>query len=271
MDLYLYIILFIIGSLFGSFYTLAVYRIPKRQDITHTHSYCPNCNHKLGLFDLIPILSYIFLGGKCRYCKQKIRPRYFILEILSGISFVLLAYVMKLDINTINAIEIAEYSFYVLFITYIILLVGIDKENRNINKPVNIYGVVISIMYMVYLCIVEKANIYRYGIYLILYIVVILLDTVTLKKYAKSTYTNGIIIMLLNMIIFTGEYITATTVIFALLTIAIYILLSKLQTLKSRNRKTDKQIYNELSIGFYLGVSNLIIFLFALYYMTYIA
>src|SRR5699024_5793177 len=123
---------------------------------------------------------------------------------------------------------------------------------------VNIYGVVISIMYMVYLCIVEKANIYRYGIYLILYIVVILLDTVTLKKYAKSTYTNGIIIMLLNMIIFTGEYITATTVIFALLTIAIYILLSKLQTLKSRNRKTDKQIYNELSIGFYLGVSNLI-------------
>ena len=46
MNTFIYIIIFIIGTLFGSFYTLAVYRIPKRQDITHTHSYCPNCNHK---------------------------------------------------------------------------------------------------------------------------------------------------------------------------------------------------------------------------------
>ena len=78
MNIFLYIIIFIIGSLFGSFFTLAVYRIPKKQDIIHTHSYCPNCNHKLGLLDLFPIISYIFLGGKCRYCKEKIRPRYFI-------------------------------------------------------------------------------------------------------------------------------------------------------------------------------------------------
>ena len=55
MEIYFYLIIFIMGSLFGSFYTLAVYRIPKRQDITHTHSYCPNCNHKLGLLDLFQL------------------------------------------------------------------------------------------------------------------------------------------------------------------------------------------------------------------------
>jgi len=76
MNIYLYTIIFIMGALFGSFYTLAVYRIPKKIDITHTHSFCPNCGHKLGFFELIPILSYIFLGGKCKSCKQKIRPRY---------------------------------------------------------------------------------------------------------------------------------------------------------------------------------------------------
>ena len=92
MDTLLYIIIFIMGTVFGSFYTLAVHRIPKRQDITHTHSYCPNCNHKLGFLDLIPVFSYIFLGAKCRYCKEKIRPRYFIIELLSGISFVVIAY-----------------------------------------------------------------------------------------------------------------------------------------------------------------------------------
>ena len=78
MNVFLYIIIFIMGTLFGSFYTLAVYRIPKKLDITHTHSFCPNCGHKLGVFELIPVWSYIFLGGKCKKCKQKIRPRYFI-------------------------------------------------------------------------------------------------------------------------------------------------------------------------------------------------
>ena len=75
------IIVFIMGAFLGSFCTLAVYRIPLKQDITHERSYCPNCKHKLGFFDLFPIFSYIFLGGKCRYCKEKIRPRYLIIEV----------------------------------------------------------------------------------------------------------------------------------------------------------------------------------------------
>ena len=64
----LIIILFLIGAYMGSFFTLATYRIPKNENITYKHSYCPNCNHKLGLFDLFPILSYALLKGKCRYC-----------------------------------------------------------------------------------------------------------------------------------------------------------------------------------------------------------
>ena len=270
MNTFLFIIIFIIGTLFGSFYTLAVYRIPKRQDITHTHSYCPKCNHKLGLLDLIPILSYIFLGGKCRYCKQKIRPRYLILDILSGISFALLAYVMKLDINTMSVIKIAEYSFYVLFITYIILIVGIDKENRSINKSVNIYGVVISIMYMVYLCIVEKANIYRYGIYLVLYIAILIYDTMTLKKKAKSTYTSGILLSIITMIIFTSEYITGLSIIVALLAIAIYVLIYKIKNMTNKSKKIDKQITDDISIGFYIGFSNVLLFVLTLLYSNYI-
>ena len=102
MNTYFYIILFIMGTLFGSFYTLAMYRIPRNIDIIKKHSYCPNCNHKLGFFELIPVLSYIFLGGKCKECKQKIRIRYLLLEILGGISFVVLAIALKINIYTIN-------------------------------------------------------------------------------------------------------------------------------------------------------------------------
>ena len=89
MDYILYLLIFCMGTVFGSFFTLAVYRIPLRQDITHTRSYCPNCNHKLSFWDMIPIFSYIFLGGKCRYCKKEIRIRYLLLEVLSGVVFVL--------------------------------------------------------------------------------------------------------------------------------------------------------------------------------------
>ena len=258
MNLTFYILIFIIGTLFGSFYTLAVHRIPKRQDIVHTHSYCPNCNHKLGFLDLVPIFSYVFLLGKCRYCKEKIRPRYLVLEILSGGLFVLMAYTMKFNFETLNVIKIAEFCFVVLYLTFIILLAGIDKENRKLDKLVSVYGIVISIMYMVYLCIVEQANIYRYGIYLIFYVIVLTLDTITLKKYAKNSYVTGILLMIITMAIFTGEYITINAIIYTLLAIFLYMLLYKIKTRKKKNKEKDEKITKPLSIGFYLGTFNIL-------------
>ena len=189
MNTIFYIMIFLMGITFGSFYTLAVYRIPKGIDITHKHSYCPNCNHKLNFLDLIPIFSYIFLGGKCRYCKQKIKSRYLILETLSGLFFVGIAYLMRINIYNLEIIKIVEYAFFVLYFTFIILMSGIDKEYKKINKPVLVYGIIISIMYIVYLYIIEKASIYRYVIYLVAFVLLLLVDTITLKKHAKNNYT----------------------------------------------------------------------------------
>ena len=90
MDYILYILVFCIGTLFGSFFTLAVYRIPIGQDTTHTRSYCPNCNHKLTFWDMIPILSYTFLGGKCRYCKEPISIQYPVVEIITALVFLII-------------------------------------------------------------------------------------------------------------------------------------------------------------------------------------
>ena len=77
MKAILYFLIFAMGTVFGSFSTLAIYRIPLKKNITTERSFCPNCNHKLAFFDLIPVLSYIFLGGKCRYCGKKIKPTYY--------------------------------------------------------------------------------------------------------------------------------------------------------------------------------------------------
>jgi len=88
LEIYITFNVFIIGTLFGSFFTLATYRIPRKQDIVFKRSYCPNCEHELKFFDLIPILSYIFVGGKCKYCKQKISIRYPLFELSNGLVFV---------------------------------------------------------------------------------------------------------------------------------------------------------------------------------------
>ena len=272
MDIYnliFYILIFIIGSVFGSFYTLAVYRVPRKEDITHSHSYCPNCNHKLGFFDLIPIFSYIFLGGKCRYCGKKIRPRYLILEILSGLTFLLFAYITKFNLYNLRLEKIAEFLFATLYFTFIVLIAGTDKENRRIEKSITIYGIAIALVYIVYLCIVNVNSIYRYVIYLMFYIILLILDNLTLKKYARNSYTDNILFTVITMAIFTGEYVTTNSIILVLLIIFIYMLVKKLvKRTKKYRKKIGKEIEKEenLPIGFYLGVANILNLIFVLLY-----
>ena len=261
MNTIFYIIIFIMGITFGSFYTLAVYRIPKGEDITHTHSYCPNCNHKLDFIDLIPIFSYIFLMGQCRYCKQKIRPRYLILETISGLFFVMIAYLMGLDIYNLETIKIIEYVFFVLYFTFIILMAGIDKENRTINKPVLMYGVIISIMYIVYLYIIEKTSIYRYVIYIVAFLIILLLDTITLKKHAKNKYIYSILMAIIIMTIFTGEYVTYCTIIATLFAILISLLIKKIKISKAKRVFEQNK---KRRIGLYLSIFNILYFIMVL-------
>ena len=268
MEIFFYLIIFMIGITFGSFYTLAVYRIPNGQDITHTHSYCPKCKHKLNILDLIPVFSYIFLGGKCRYCKEKIRPRYLILETISGLFFVVVAYLMGLSIFNIDTAKVIEYSFFALYFTFIVLMAGIDKEYRTINKPVLMYGVIISIMYIVYLYIIEKTSIYRYVIYLTLLLIILILDTIRLKKKAKNSYTYSILMVIIVMAVFTGEYTTIASIVTTLLLVAITLLIKKLR--KNKTVKTTEQYNKNIKLGLYLSIANILYFILILSYYKFI-
>lgn len=87
--LFITILSFIFGTIAGSFLYAAVYRLQHNLSIIKGRSACPHCHHTLGVLDLIPLLSYIFLRGKCRYCHKKIPPIYIFFEIGCGILFVL--------------------------------------------------------------------------------------------------------------------------------------------------------------------------------------
>ena len=270
MDYILYILVFCIGTLFGSFFTLAVYRIPIGQDITHTRSYCPNCNHKLTFWDMIPILSYTFLGGKCRYCKEKIRTRYILLEIMSGLVFVLLASV-KLSLFSINLQTLAYIIIGLLYIATLFIIAGIDKERIRIEKPVLLFGFICVTLYMIYLYIVENdTSIYRYVIYLIIACLLLLFSIVYLRKKGEDSYSIDILILSMLMVLFTYESVYIYTVIITLLATGIQLLIYKLHDKKSKAIKNLKIENAKVPIGFYMCTANIIVLLVTNFMIFYI-
>lgn len=79
------VFIFIIGAIFGSFANVLIFRIPQNMSIILPFSFCPRCKKSLGFMDKIPMVSYLILGGKCRYCGEKIPKWYLLGEVLGGI------------------------------------------------------------------------------------------------------------------------------------------------------------------------------------------
>jgi len=90
MNLFIFLLFFIFGICVGSFLNCIIYRLETKQSFLKGRSFCPKCHHQLGLFDLIPILSFIILKGKCRYCGKKISLQYPLVEIATGLIFLLI-------------------------------------------------------------------------------------------------------------------------------------------------------------------------------------
>lgn len=85
--MFVIVLIFIIGAIFGSFFYVVGTRVPNQESLIKPRSHCTSCNHELAWYELIPILSYVGLRGKCRHCKQKISIEYLVYEILTGYLF----------------------------------------------------------------------------------------------------------------------------------------------------------------------------------------
>jgi len=258
MDIFTYTVLFLIGIFFGSFFTLAVYRIPNGENILYKHSYCPKCNHKLGFLDLIPVFSYLFIRGKCRYCHEKVRIRYFLLEILSGIVFVLYGYSIKLNIIFCDINTCISLLFMSLYIVGIFIIAGIDKERKQIQNSVLWYQIFIIIAYMIYICTLDIKNAYIYVIYLAILILTILLDVILLRKSTQSNYWMKLLILLIGMLIFNGMTIMILTIVISLLSVLAYNTLKIIKQKIHKFKQKDNPKNTKLPIGFILCVSNII-------------
>lgn len=111
----------LVGLAIGSFLNVLIYRIPLKISAVKGNSYCPNCEHKLNWLDLFPVFSYIFLLGKCRYCKEKISFRYPLVELLNGSCWLIIYLVFGLNINSL---------LYALVCSCLITLAFIDIDHK---------------------------------------------------------------------------------------------------------------------------------------------
>lgn len=123
MQLYYMLCLFILGTFLGSFFNVVGWRLPKGESLISPPSHCPKCNHRLRFWELIPILSFFFQGGRCTSCKQKISWFYPIFEFCCGLLFALafLAYgwtwellIVLTFISMLIIIMVSDYNFMII-------------------------------------------------------------------------------------------------------------------------------------------------------------
>ena len=119
-----YIFLFIVGIIFGSFYNVVADRLPNNESIIKPRSHCPNCNHVLKWYELIPLISFIIQRGKCRKCYYKMSIWYFLSELLTGLLFCLSYYLFGFSYITLESIVIMSVIIITIIsdIKYMIIL-----------------------------------------------------------------------------------------------------------------------------------------------------
>ncbi|MED9902600.1 MAG: prepilin peptidase [Lachnospiraceae bacterium] len=101
LKILLYIIVFLYGIIIGSFVNVCICRIPKKESVVKVRSHCESCGYQLKWYDLVPLFSYLCLGGKCRKCRAKISVQHPIIEVLNGFLYILVLSVCGLSIESL--------------------------------------------------------------------------------------------------------------------------------------------------------------------------
>lgn len=157
-ELIIYIIVFLFGSVIGSFLNVCIFRIPLKKSVAFGRSHCMNCNKELKWFELVPILSFILLGAKCRSCKSKISFQYPIVEAINGLLYI----VIFLVFGWAAPITIVYNSIYCMVASTLLVLSVIDLRTHIIPDKLSIFlfgwGLIFAII-RCYVAYVETGSI----------------------------------------------------------------------------------------------------------------
>ncbi len=137
METLLTVIFTLAGVAIGSFLNVCIDRLPSRKSIVHPRSYCDSCKQQLALLDLIPIISYLWLRGRCRYCRARIPARSLLVEISSGVLFFLSYWRFGLSV---------EFAITAIYCSLFLVIIFIDWEHKLILNRVTYPAAVVALI-----------------------------------------------------------------------------------------------------------------------------
>jgi len=134
------VIVFVFGAMVGSFLNVCIGRIPNDESVVSPPSHCPKCKASIAFYDNFPLLSYLWLRGKCRDCHERISPRYFVVELLTGL--VALALYSRFGLS---------YTFVVSFVfaAALIVISFIDLDVRIVPDVISLPGIIFGLVFSV--------------------------------------------------------------------------------------------------------------------------
>ncbi|MFH1310613.1 MAG: prepilin peptidase [Candidatus Omnitrophota bacterium] len=133
------LIIFVFGAIIGSFLNVCIYRLPLGKSIVHPHSFCPHCERPIKWFDNVPLISFLILFGKCRYCKNSISARYFVVELVTALSGVILLFYFPIS---------APFFVYWVLVCALITITFIDIEHQEIPDVISLPGILVGLILM---------------------------------------------------------------------------------------------------------------------------
>ncbi len=163
--IFLYITVFLFGIVIGSFLNVVIYRVPKKENIVVVNSHCMNCGYELSWYDLVPIFSWLALGGRCRVCGDKISVQYPLIEALNGVLYMVVFHRFGVSIESLlycllfsallalSVIDFRTYEIPVGF-NYFILTLGLIRlvtDWKNWSAYVIGFLAVSAFLYLLYI------------------------------------------------------------------------------------------------------------------------
>lgn len=158
---------------------------------------------------------------------------------------------------------------FIFSIIYLLVLIGIaiiDKKEHKISKKILLVGFIVEAIQIIYLYVNNKFHLIEYLIYLAIFIILLVIDTVIIRKKGESLYVLQILMLCMYMAIFTDKYIFAVTVIYTLLVIGLYILIGRISTIRKRRviKKQNAKELAKLPIGFYLCIADILVLIYSI-------
>lgn len=240
---------FVVGTIFGSFYNVVGYRIPKGESILYPSSHCTNCNHKLSWYELIPIFSFLLLKRRCKKCKQKISWFYPMFEFLTGILFAISYIIFGFSL---------ECLYSIVFISMLLIIIISDYQTMIIPDSILIVfsAILIILKYFMYdMNVIGQSLLAALGSFILMLSIKIFGDFL----FKKESMGGGDIKLLANFGFVLGFPLSIVSIFLAaIIALPISLIILKI-------KKT-----HEIPFGPFLAISAIIIFLSQISFMDLI-